>query len=120
MLTGTRRETSIQSALHHSLKTRSGMLPRSRTLEESPADTPGRARHGAIPGAGVQDVRGENGPDRRSHDLSVRFLTRDAPRPVELVVAPGTAMPNRPLHRAGDRNQDLEGPGHDVDSPAPV
>ena len=50
----------------------------------------------------------ESGARRRSQDPCVQFLTRDAPRADELVGAPGTAMPNRPSHRVGDRNQDLE------------
>ena len=58
MLASTRKETVIQSALHHTLKTDSGMLPRRRVLEGSPTDAPGRRRNGAIRNAGGQAVRG--------------------------------------------------------------
>ena len=65
MLTSTRKETIIQSTLHHTFKTHSGVLPQLRTLEEPFADTPGRARNGAVPNAGVQVVRGETAFGRR-------------------------------------------------------
>ena len=62
----------------------------------------------------------ESDAGRRSQDLSVQFLTRDAPRADELVVAPGTAMPNRPNHRVGNRIQDLEDLRNHVDNPTAV
>ncbi|MYA87614.1 MAG: transposase [Boseongicola sp. SB0662_bin_57] len=62
----------------------------------------------------------EGDAGRRSQVLSVPFLTHDAPRADELVVAPRTAMPNRPSHRVGDRNQDLEDLGNYVDNPTAV
>ena len=65
MLTSTIKETTIQSTLNHTLKTNPGMLPQSRALEDSPADTPGRARNGANRDAGGQAVRGETGFGRR-------------------------------------------------------
>ncbi len=65
MLTSTRKETVIQSTLNHTLKTNPGMLPQSRALEDSSADTPGRARNGANRDAGGQVVRGETGFGRR-------------------------------------------------------
>ena len=82
MLTSTGKETVIQSTLNHALKTNPGMLPQSRALEDSPADTPGRARFASEPpaaigpvdrsgskranrDAGGQVVRGETGFGRR-------------------------------------------------------
>ena len=65
MLTSTGKETVIQSTLNHTLKTNPGMLPQSRALEDSPADTPGQARNGANRDAGGQVVRGETGFGRR-------------------------------------------------------
>ncbi len=82
MLTSTRKETVIQSTLNHTLKTNPGMLPQSRALEDSSADTPGRARFASEPlaaigpadrsgskranrDAGGQVVRGETGFGRR-------------------------------------------------------
>ena len=64
MLTSTRKETIIQSALHHRLKTDSGMPSRRRALEGSPADAPGRRRNGANRNAGGQAVRGAPGASR--------------------------------------------------------
>ena len=65
MLTSTRKETIIQSALHHTFKTHPGVLPPRQALEGSSADTPGQARNGANRNAGVQDVRGEPGFGQR-------------------------------------------------------
>ena len=82
MLTSTGKETVIQSTLNHTLKTNPGMLPQSRALEDSSADTPGRARFASEPlaaigpadrsgskranrDAGGQVVRGETGFGRR-------------------------------------------------------
>jgi len=65
MLTSTGKETVIQSTLNHTLKTNPGMLPQSRALEDSSADTPGQARNGANRDAGGQVVRGETGLGRR-------------------------------------------------------
>ena len=82
MLTSTRKETVIRSTLNHTLKTSPGMLPQSRALEDSSADTPGRARFASEPlaaigpvdrsgskranrDAGGQAVRGETGFGRR-------------------------------------------------------
>ncbi|MYH57731.1 MAG: transposase [Boseongicola sp. SB0675_bin_26] len=57
---------------------------------------------------------------RRSQDLAVQFLTHDATRADELVAALQAAMPDRPNHRVGNRNQDLEDLGHHVDNPTAV
>ena len=82
MLTSTGKETVIQSTLNHTLKTNPGMLPQSRALEDSSADTPGQARFVSEPlaaigpvdrsgskradrDAGGQVVRGETGFGRR-------------------------------------------------------
>ena len=82
MLTSTGKETVIQSTLNHTLKTNPGMLPQSRALEDSSADTPGQARFASEPlaaigpvdrsgskradrDAGGQVVRGETGFGRR-------------------------------------------------------
>ncbi len=82
MLTSTGKETVIRSTLNHALKTNPGMLPQSRALEDSSADTPGRARFASEPlaaigpvdrsgskradrDAGGQVVRGETGFGRR-------------------------------------------------------
>ncbi len=82
MLTSTGKETVIQSTLNRTLKTNPGMLPQSRALEDSSADTPGRARFVSEPlaaigpadrsgskradrDAGGQVVRGETGFGRR-------------------------------------------------------
>ena len=82
MLTSTRRKTIIRTTLNHALNANPRMLPRSRALEDSPADTPGRAwfvpeplaaigpvdRSGskrANRDAGGQAVRGETGFGRR-------------------------------------------------------
>ena len=82
MLTSTGKETVFQSTLNHTLKTNPGMLPQSRALEDSSADTPGQARFVSEPlaaigpvdrsgskradrDAGGQVVRGETGFGRR-------------------------------------------------------
>ena len=82
MLTSTGKETVIQSTLNRTLKTNPGMLPQSRALEDSSADTPGQARFASEPlaaigpvdrsgskradrDAGGQVVRGETGFGRR-------------------------------------------------------
>ena len=82
MLTSTGKEKVIRSTLNHTLETNLGMLPQSRALEDSSADTPGRARFVSEPlaaigpvdrsgskrvnrDAGGQVVRGETGFGRR-------------------------------------------------------
>ncbi len=57
---------------------------------------------------------------RRSHYLTIQFSINDAPRPDEIVVALGGATGGRPHHRIGDRYQDLEELGRDVENPAAV
>lgn len=62
----------------------------------------------------------KNDAGRRSHYLTIQFAISDAPRDDEIVVALGAAMSGRPHHRIGDRYQDLEDLGHDVENPAAV
>ena len=57
---------------------------------------------------------------RRSHYLTVQFAIADAPRDDEIVIVLGGANGGRPHHRIGDRFQDLEDLGHDVDNPAAI
>ena len=62
----------------------------------------------------------KNDAGRRSHYLTVQFSIADAPRDNEIVVALGAATGGRPHHRIGDRYQDLQELGHDLDNPAAV
>ena len=62
----------------------------------------------------------KNDAGRRSHYLTIQFSINDAPRNDEIVVALGAASGGRPHHRIGDRYQDLEELGHDLDNPASV
>ena len=62
----------------------------------------------------------KNDLGRRSHYLTVQFSIPDAPRADEIIVALGAATGGRPHHRIGDRYQDLEELGHDLDNPAAV
>lgn len=62
----------------------------------------------------------KNDAGRRSHYLTIQFSVPDAPRDDEIVVVLGAALGGRPHHRIGDRYQDLEDLGHDVDNPAAV
>lgn len=62
----------------------------------------------------------KNDAGRRSHYLTVQFAIPDAPRADEIVVALGAATGGRPHHRIGDRYQDLEELGNDLENPAAV
>nr|WP_319383192.1 amino acid synthesis family protein [uncultured Roseibium sp.] len=62
----------------------------------------------------------KNDAGRRSHYLTIQFAIADAPRADEIVVVLGGATSGRPFHRIGDRYQDLEEMGHDLDNPAAV
>lgn len=44
----------------------------------------------------------------------------DAPAEDEIIVALGASISGHPLHRIGDRYQDLKDMGRDVDNPAGV
>lgn len=65
MLTSTRKDTTIQSTLNHTLKTDPGVLPQHQALEGTPVDKPGQARNGACCNAGGQVVRGETSESSR-------------------------------------------------------
>ncbi len=60
----------------------------------------------------------KNDIGRRSHYLTIQFSISDAPRDDEIVIVLGAATSGRPHHRIGDRYQDLQELGHDVDNPA--
>lgn len=62
----------------------------------------------------------KNDAGRRSHYLTIQFSICDAPGPDEIVVALGASVGGRPHHRIGDRYQDLQELGHDVENPAAV
>ncbi|EEE35824.1 peptide synthase [Rhodobacteraceae bacterium KLH11] len=57
---------------------------------------------------------------RRSHYLTIQTSVADAPAADEIVIALGASIGGRPHHRIGDRYQDIEELGHDVDNPAAV
>ncbi len=57
---------------------------------------------------------------RRSHYLTINFSIADAPAADEILIALGASTGGRPHHRIGDRYQDLEEMGHDLDNPAGV
>lgn len=62
----------------------------------------------------------KNDVGRRSHYLTIQFAIPDAPNENEIVIALGASVGGRPHHRIGDRYQDLEELGNDVDNPAAV
>jgi len=62
----------------------------------------------------------KNDAGRRSHYLTIQFTIPDAPAADEIVVALGASIGGRPHHRIGDRYQDLEELGYDVENPAAV
>ncbi len=62
----------------------------------------------------------KNDAGRRSHYLTIQFSIADAPRADEIVIVLGGASGGRPHHRIGDRYQDLEALGNDVDNPAAI
>ena len=57
---------------------------------------------------------------RRSHYQTIHLTVPDAPADDEIVVALGASIGGHPLHRIGDRYQDLRDMGRDVDNPAGV
>jgi len=57
---------------------------------------------------------------KRSHYQTIHLNIPDAPGPDEVVVALGASVGGHPNHRIGDRYQDLEEMGHDLDNPAGV
>ena len=56
----------------------------------------------------------------RSHYQTIHLNIPDAPGPDEVVIALGASVGGHPNHRIGNRYQDLEEMGHDVDNPAGV
>lgn len=57
---------------------------------------------------------------RRSHYQTIHTCVPDAPAEDEIIVALGASIGGHPLHRIGDRYQDLREMGRDVDNPAGV
>ena len=57
---------------------------------------------------------------RRSHYQTIHLAVPDAPADDEIIVALGASIGGHPLHRIGDRYQDLRDMGRDVDNPAGV
>jgi hypothetical protein len=57
---------------------------------------------------------------RRSHYQTIHLSVQDAPAEDEIIVALGASIGGHPLHRIGDRYQDLKEMGRDVDNPAGV
>jgi len=62
----------------------------------------------------------KNDGGRRSHYLTIQLSVADAPAADEIVIALGASIGGRPHHRIGDRYQDLQELGHDVENPAAV
>jgi hypothetical protein len=62
----------------------------------------------------------KNDAGRRSHYLTIQTSIADAPAANEILLALGASVGGRPHHRIGDRYQDLQELGHDVDNPAAV
>ncbi len=57
---------------------------------------------------------------RRSHYQTIHLTVPDAPADDEIIVALGASVGGHPLHRIGDRYEDLREMGRDVDNPAGV
>ena len=57
---------------------------------------------------------------RRSHYQTIHLSIPDAPANDEIIVGLGASVGGHPLHRIGDRYQDLKEMGRDVDNPAGV
>jgi len=62
----------------------------------------------------------KNDTGRRSHYLTVQFSIYDAPADDQNIVAIGGPTRSKPHHRIGDRYQDLEDIGADLENPAGV
>lgn len=56
----------------------------------------------------------------RSHYQTIHLNIPDAPGPDEVVIALGASIGGHPNHRIGNRYEDLEEMGRDVDNPAGV
>ncbi len=57
---------------------------------------------------------------RRSHYQTIHVSVQDAPADDEIIVALGASIGGHPLHRIGDRYQDLREMGRDAGNPAGV
>lgn len=57
---------------------------------------------------------------RRSHYQTIHTSIPDAPADDEIVIALGASVGGHPLHRIGDRYEDLKAMGRDADNPAGV
>ena len=57
---------------------------------------------------------------QRSHYQTIHTTIPDAPADDEVVIALGASIGGHPLHRIGNRYDDLREMGHDVDNPAGV
>lgn len=57
---------------------------------------------------------------RRSHYQTIHTSIPDAPADDEIVIALGASIGGHPLHRIGDRYEDLKEMGREVDNPAGV
>ncbi len=62
----------------------------------------------------------KNDGGRRSHYQTIHLTVPDAPADDEIIVGLGASIGGHPLHRIGDRYQDLRDMGRDVDNPAGV
>lgn len=57
---------------------------------------------------------------KRSHYQTIHTSVQDAPAQDEMIIALGASIGGHPNHRIGDRYQDIEEMGGDVDNPAGV
>ena len=57
---------------------------------------------------------------RRSHYQTIHTNVPDAPAEDEIIIALGASVGGQPLHRIGNRYDDLREMGRDVDNPAGV
>ncbi len=57
---------------------------------------------------------------RRSHYQTIHLNVPDAPADDEIIIALGASVGGHPHHRIGNRYEDLQEMGHDVDNPAGV
>lgn len=62
----------------------------------------------------------KNDAGKRSHYLTIHMNIPDAPNEDEMLIALGASVGGRPHHRIGDRYQDIQDMGGDIDNPAGV
>lgn len=96
MLTSLRTRRMFQSTLHNKFKTHPGVLPQLQALEDSSADTPGQARNGANPNAGMQHWRGETAERQRNRRSSGDSETNGVTRVCVLDKRGNPLMPCHP------------------------